>query len=149
MPLPYVQPDMCGLTVKQTNNLYPLRADAGSRLFHKTSWASPCAEGIKNMNPQTETVIGHTPDYTLEAGRCIVRDGRPFVTIHGVNPPGMLYSPAEVDSFARDVVRAVNSHADLLAACVTFSVWLMSPDLSKETITKMRATAEAAIAKAR
>lgn len=42
--------------------------------------------------------------YTLEAGRCICRDGKPFVTIHGVGD----YQPVDADKFARDVVAAMN-----------------------------------------
>ena len=40
------------------------------------------------------------PAYTLAAGRCIVKDGVPFATLHGVGQ----YSPTDLDAFARDVV---------------------------------------------
>lgn len=42
--------------------------------------------------------------YTLDAGRCIVRDGVAFATIHGIHP----YSPTELDQFARRVVACLN-----------------------------------------
>lgn len=35
--------------------------------------------------------------YDLQAGRCITKDGVPFVTIHGCGQ----YNPTEVDEFAR------------------------------------------------
>lgn len=66
------------------------------------------------MKPEPKTATA--PTFSLTAGRCINRDGKPFVTVHGVNPPGMHYSPAEVDAFAKELVRAVNSHADFVAA---------------------------------
>lgn len=50
--------------------------------------------------------------YTLEAGRCIVRDGVPIATIHGVRN----YDPCELDQLARDIIPAINSHAALVEA---------------------------------
>jgi hypothetical protein len=56
------------------------------------------------------------PNYTLEAGRCIVRDGVPIATISGTTLdgrsfPATLYSigpPAALDDFARLIVSALN-----------------------------------------
>ena len=59
---------------------------------------------------------GHT--YTLEAGRSILRDGERFAYIARNRGPitnDGAY-PADVDKFARDAVRAVNSHAALVTA---------------------------------
>lgn len=53
-----------------------------------------------------------TPHYTLDAGRCIVRAGVPFCTLHGVGQ----YSPTELDAFARQVVRDANAYPRLVAA---------------------------------
>ena len=53
--------------------------------------------------------MGH---YTKEAGRCILKDGKPLCTLHGVNP----YDPVELDEFTDTVVRAVNAHAAMLEA---------------------------------
>lgn len=47
------------------------------------------------------------PRFTLAAGRCIVRDGVPFATIHGVSH-GRPYDPTELDNFAREVVAVLN-----------------------------------------
>jgi hypothetical protein len=50
------------------------------------------------------------PRFTLSAGRCINRDGKPFVTIHGCanRQSGEGFDPTAWDSFARDVVAAMN-----------------------------------------
>ncbi len=44
-------------------------------------------------------------NYTLEPGRCIVRDGKPLCTLHGVAD----YEPAELDDFATEVVSLLNT----------------------------------------
>lgn len=61
--------------------------------------------------------------YTLEAGRCIVRDGVPIATVSrvGSDSKGHALTPAEVDEFARRVVTALNAcevliHPDLATA---------------------------------
>lgn len=49
--------------------------------------------------------------YTLQAGRLILRDGKRFCTLNGCIDPitgHRDYHPAELDSFARDVVAAMN-----------------------------------------
>ena len=50
--------------------------------------------------------------YTLHAGRCIVRDGVPLATLHGVHP----YDPCDLDVFARQIVTALNLTPAALAA---------------------------------
>lgn len=53
---------------------------------------------------------------TLEAGRTIMRDGKPFVQIHRCEWANVLPSPSEADEFARLAVRACNSHDGLVVA---------------------------------
>jgi hypothetical protein len=48
------------------------------------------------------------PVYTLEAGRSILRDGVRFASIGRAGPD---VSPTELDTFARDVVAAMNARA--------------------------------------
>jgi hypothetical protein len=52
------------------------------------------------------------PRYTLDAGRCIVRDGVPLVTLHkvGSDAAGYALTPTEADEFARLVVDALNAY---------------------------------------
>jgi len=45
--------------------------------------------------------------YTVNAGRCIERDGKAFATIHGCGE----YSPVELDQFADQVAAALNAQA--------------------------------------
>lgn len=106
------------------------------------------------MNTQTEAVSQHTPvdlDFVKEALRIINTGkdskGNSFNNLGKLNQAAFIGERSGALIAEIEHLRTVN--ADLLAACVTFSVWLMSPDLSKETIAKMRATARAAIAKAR
>ena len=47
---------------------------------------------------------GPAPRYSLEAGRCILRDGKMLATLHGVQP----YDPVEVDELAAEIVRLLN-----------------------------------------
>lgn len=53
--------------------------------------------------------LKHT--YTLQAGRCILRDGIPFVTIHGCcdRTTGEGFDPTAWDNFARGTVRILNA----------------------------------------
>lgn len=44
------------------------------------------------------------PTYTLDAGRCIVKDGTPFFTLHGVGN----YDPCELDTMAKAIVASLN-----------------------------------------
>jgi hypothetical protein len=48
------------------------------------------------------------PQYSLDAGRCIVIDGRPVATLHGVGS----YDPCEVDALARKIVSLLQLDAD-------------------------------------
>lgn len=67
--------------------------------------------------------------YTLEAGRVIVKEGRPFVALQRMNET----SPVEADDFTREIVRAVNSHALLLEACkLAFERLKPSGDVRKD-----------------
>lgn len=49
--------------------------------------------------------------YTLEAGRAIRRNGRPFVSIHRSADPagGFGAAPVEADTFARFIVAAIDA----------------------------------------
>ena len=49
--------------------------------------------------------------YTLDAGRCIVRDGTPIATIHGVGN----YDPGEIDALARTMVRLLANTDELIS----------------------------------
>jgi hypothetical protein len=44
-----------------------------------------------------------TTQWSLDAGRCIVKDGKPLATLHGVNN----YDPCELDALARWIVSAL------------------------------------------
>lgn len=45
--------------------------------------------------------------YTLDAGRCIVKDGIAIATIHGVGQ----YDPCEIDALAREIISLLNCNA--------------------------------------
>lgn len=62
--------------------------------------------------PNMPTMSQHTPTYTLDAGRTIVKDGVPLACISGLG----IYDPCEVDELARTAVRAVNAHEVLVEA---------------------------------
>ncbi len=57
--------------------------------------------------------------YTLEAGRSILRDGSPFVRVQKWDRT----SAVEADDFAKEIVRAVNSHDELLGLLKTARGW--------------------------
>lgn len=86
--------------------------------------------------------------YTLDAGRCFVRDGTPLATLSGVAK----YDPCEVDKLARDIVLWANSHADLLAALRDIledsHIDADELDLALDALSAIRFVARAAIAKA-
>jgi hypothetical protein len=50
--------------------------------------------------------------YSVEPGRNIYRDGKPFVYVSGAGD----YIPVEADDFTRETAHAVNCHAEMLEA---------------------------------
>ena len=50
--------------------------------------------------------------FGVQAGRCITKDGEPFVTVQKCNGTHAV----EADAFCHTIALAVNSHADLLSA---------------------------------
>lgn len=75
--------------------------------------------------------------FTLDAGRCIVRDGVPFASIHGV----WQYDPCEVDKLARQVAAL----PELVAALEA----MLTCDESNNSATAIYEQARAALAKVR
>ena len=55
-------------------------------------------------------------NYTKEAGRLIVKDGKPLCTLHGVNTKWAGYDPVELDEFTDTVVQTLNAQAAMLEA---------------------------------
>lgn len=62
--------------------------------------------------------------YALDAGRLIVRDGKPLAALHGVGQ----YQPTELDQFARDVVTHANYFERLRAATRTLAGFLANEE---------------------
>lgn len=57
--------------------------------------------------------------YTLEAGRCILRDGKRILTVNRVTVPSdeaHELAPYEADDYARRIVQLLNAAPELLAA---------------------------------
>lgn len=66
-------------------------------------------KAIEHYSPEPQ----HSPTpFGLEAGRCITKDGKPFVTVQKAADT----SPVDADEFTRKIVRAVNSHEEMLEA---------------------------------
>lgn len=89
--------------------------------------------------------------YTLQAGRSILRDGKPFVALHKADN----VHPTEADQFAHTVVNAVNNVDDLLAALelveqsASHDQDCAMREHSANECTCFRATVSATLAKAR
>jgi hypothetical protein len=73
------------------------------------------------------------PKYELQAGRLILRDGKRFCNLMGCIVPATgerLYDPAELDSFCRDIVAAMNLKPRHRASYYTIA----ADDVGKSTI---------------
>ena len=95
------------------------------------SWDDSHITYIRRTNPHPETL-----GYIGQAVCQICTWGRDYA------------DDPEAQANAALIARAVNAHAELAAACNEIATWLISPDLSTETLENMRLMVVNALRKA-